>query len=126
MHYTHNVGCATSLYVTVFKKEAAAGAGSTDYLLVSMTYVNLGLMVGFVSHATFGLMKVRIAWLRLLNLSTTRLVKVCWQSCARKGVFGLMAPGIVYSIKAAVNDLGESLRLYQHKQQLKRSGVGLP
>ena len=67
MHYTHNVGCATSLYVTVFKKEAAAGAGSTDYLLVSMTYVNLGLMVGFVSHATFGLLKVRIAWLRLLN-----------------------------------------------------------
>jgi hypothetical protein len=39
------------------------------------------------------------------------LVKVCWQSFARKGFFGLMAPGIVYSIKAAVNDLGESLHL---------------
>jgi hypothetical protein len=77
------LGCTTSLYITVFKKESTA-PGQTDYLLSSMTYINLAMMSIFLSHAVVG------------------VAEVCYKKWKKNGAYGLLAPGLVYSVKAAM------------------------
>jgi hypothetical protein len=78
------LGCATSLYVTVFKKESAA-PGQTDFLLGSLTYINLAMMIVFLSHAVVG------------------FAEVCFQKCKKNGVCGLMAPGFARLLRTSMH-----------------------